>query len=123
MKEYITYKRFKAHGIDGKFNLPYGTTVYDCDGLLITAQGRRICRTTSENGWNHFRENTPEGLFRQKMLNELYCYYRSGRGDTSVFEAANWPNATNLYWKQLLRTMKTPDLTRFYSEHVHKKCV
>lgn len=66
--EYVVYRRFKAEGIDGAFNLRYGTTVTERDGFLFAADGRKICAATSENGWEHFRPNTPEGAYRQKML-------------------------------------------------------
>ena len=87
--EYIVYRRFKAEGIDGAFNLRYGTTVTERGGFLFAADGRKICAATSENGWEHFRPNTPEGAYRQKMLD-------------------------GLYWKNLLRTMNTPELEAFY---------
>ena len=73
--EYIVYKRFRGHGIDGEFNLRYGTVVSELEGFLFTKDGRRICATASENGWEHFRPNTPEGAYRQKMLDGLYHYY------------------------------------------------
>lgn len=73
--EYIVYKRFRGHGIDGEFNLRYGTVVSEIEGFLFAADGRRICAATSENGWEHFRPNTPEGVERQKMLNGLYRWY------------------------------------------------
>ena len=49
--EYIVYRRFKAEGIDGAFNLRYGTTVTERGGFLFAADGRKICAATSENGW------------------------------------------------------------------------
>ena len=70
--EYIAYKRFRGKGIDGEFNLRYGTVVTERDSFLFAADGRKICAITSENGWEHFRPNTQEGAKRQKMLNELY---------------------------------------------------
>ena len=33
--EYVVYRRFKAEGIDGAFNLRYGTTVTERDGFLL----------------------------------------------------------------------------------------
>ena len=33
-----------------------------------------------ENGWEHFRPNTPEGAYRQKMLDGLYHYYGKHEG-------------------------------------------
>ena len=77
--EYIVYRRFKAEGIDGAFNLRYGTTVTERDGFLFAADGRKICAATSENGWEHFRPNTPEGAYRQKMLRTL-SLLRQARG-------------------------------------------
>ena len=104
--EYVVYRRFKAEGIDGAFNLRYGTTVTERGGFLFAADGRRICAVTSENGWEHFRPNTPEGAYRQEMLDGLYRYY--GKHE-------KWAGAENLYWKNLLRTMKTPELEAFYT--------
>lgn len=73
--EYIVYKRFRGAGIDGEFNLRYGTAVSEIEGFLLAEDGRRICAATSENGWEHFRQNTPEGAMRQEMLEHLYRWY------------------------------------------------
>lgn len=40
--EYVVYRRFKAEGIDGAFNLRYGTTVTERDGFLFAADGGRF---------------------------------------------------------------------------------
>lgn len=45
--EYVVYRRFKAEGIDGAFNLRYGTTVTERGGFLFAADGRKICAATS----------------------------------------------------------------------------
>ena len=75
--DYIVYKRFKGKGIGGDFNLPYGTVVAEHNGFLSASDGRQICAVTSENGWEHFRPNTPEGEYRQAMLDRLVKFYRS----------------------------------------------
>lgn len=111
--EYIVYRRFKAEGIDGAFNLKYGTTVTEDGGFLFAADRRRICAVTSENGWEHFRPNTPEGAYRQEMLNRLYRHYEKHGGGCD-FDPEKWAGAENLYWKNLLRTMATPELEAFY---------
>lgn len=111
--EYIVYRRFKAEGIDGAFNLKYGTTVNEAGGFLFASDGRRICAVTSENGWEHFRPSTPEGAYRQEMLNRLYRYYEKNGGGCD-FDPEKWAGAENLYWKNLLRTMTTPELEAFY---------
>ena len=115
--EYITYKRFKTQGISGNFNLPFGTVVNEVSGFLCTNDGRRICAVTSENGWEHFRPNTPEGAYRQKLLDKLYRYYLK-EDHYDDFEPEKWPNETNHYWKNLLRTMSTAKLTAFYKERL-----
>lgn len=111
--EYIVYRRFKTEGIDGAFNLRYGTTVNEAGGFLFASDGRRICAVTSENGWEHFRPNTPEGAYRQEILNRLYRYYEKNGGGCD-FDPEKWAGAENLYWKNLLRTMTTPELEAFY---------
>ena len=115
--EYITYKRFKTTGIDGMFNLPYGTVVNEVNGFLYANDGRRICAVTSENGWEHFRPNTPEGVYRQKLLDKLYQYYKDGCR-SSDFDQEKWPGEINHYWKNLLRTMSTTKLTSYYKERL-----
>lgn len=115
--EYVVYRRFKAEGIDGSFNLPFGTIVNEINGFLRTDDGRRICAAHSENGWEHFRPNTPDGAYRQKLLDKLYRYYlREDRYED--FEPTLWPKAENLYWKNLLRTMSTKALTKYYAERL-----
>lgn len=113
--EYIAYRRFKADGIDGVFNLRYGTIVMERDGFLFAADGRRICATTSENGWGHFRPNTSEGAYRQKMLDDLYQWYaKHGCGEDFIDE--KWPGQENGYWKNRLRTASTERLEKIYQE-------
>lgn len=116
---YVVYKRFRGQGIDGYFNLPFGTVVQEHDGFLCH-ENRVICAATSENGWCHFRPNTPEGKYRQALLDALYKYYEKGKGDTSDFAEAKWKGAENFYWKNLLRTMNTPDLVAFYKQRIGK---
>lgn len=113
--EYIVYRRFKADGIDGAFNLRYGTLVTERDGFLFSKDGRKICATTSENGWEHFRPNTPEGTYRQEILAELYQWYgKHGCGDD--FADDLWPGQENSYWKNRLRTASTERLRQIYFE-------
>ena len=79
--DYITYKRYKGSGIGGYFNLRHGTKVTENGGFLHAPDGRGICAVTSEDGWEHFRPDTPEGAYRQKLLDKLYRFYISGKGD------------------------------------------
>ena len=114
--DYITYKRYKGSGIGGYFNIRHGTKVTENGGFLHAPDGRGICAVTSEDGWEHFRPDTPEGAYRQKLLDKLYRFYISGKGDAAAdFTAERFPDADNYYWKNLLRTMPTPKLTEFYS--------
>ena len=76
-----------------------------------------LTAATSENGWEHFRPNTPEGAYRQKMLDGLYHYYGKHEG-ASDFDPEKWAGAENLYWKNLLRTMNTQELEEFYKKRL-----
>lgn len=117
--EYVVHRRFRGKGIDGDFNLPFGTVVMEDGGFLRMADGRCICAVTSENGWQHFRPDTPEGEQRQAMIDRLYRYYESGQGDSEEdFSPEKWTGAVNLYWKNLIRTMRTPQLEAFYKERI-----
>ena len=113
--EYIVYKRFHGVGIDGRFNLRYGTIVMEDGGFLIAPDSRRICAATSENGWGHFRPNTQEGAKRQKMLDDLYRWYtKNGCGED--FTDEKWTGQENGYWKNRLRTASTERLEKIYQE-------
>lgn len=116
--EYIVAKRFKGEGIEGSFNLPYGTVCSLEDGFIVH-DGRYICAVHSENGWEHFRPNTEEGRRRRSMLDRLYRYYEKGKGDFwKDFDPRLWQGAENTYWKNLLRTMATDRLTAFYRKRL-----
>ncbi len=106
--QYITHKRFKGNGIDGAFNLPFGTLVSENAGILFCG-GRKICCATSENGWEHFHPNTPEGAYRQKMLAALYRWYGKN-GCRNDFADEKWPTQQNGYWTNRLRTAPTERL-------------
>ena len=113
--EYIVYKRFRGAGIDGEFNLKYGTVVTEVEGFLTASDGRRICAITSENGWEHFRKNSPEGAMRQEMLERLYRWYaKHGCGED--FTDDKWPGQENGYWKNRLTTASTERLEKIYQE-------
>lgn len=111
--EYVTYRHFRGEGIGGRFNLKYGTVVKETDGYLFALDGRLICAVTSENGWEHFRPNTPDGAHRQKMLDRLCAYYKK-HGVDDTLAPAQITADTNLYWKSLLRTKDTASLERLF---------
>ena len=119
--EYFTYRRFKGAGIDGEFNLKYGTIVSERDGMLHAPDGRRVCLVTSENGWEHFHPHTAEGFYRQRLLACLYDFYGKPAGNARAaadFDPEKWQGAQNLYWKNLLRTMPTAELISYYRERL-----
>lgn len=119
--QYFTFRRFKSKGIDGEFNLKYGTLVGEAGGMLYAPDGRRICAATSENGWEHFHPNTPEGFYRQRLLARLYDFYGKPAGNARAaadFDPEKWQGAQNLYWKNLLRTMQTAELISYYRERL-----
>lgn len=107
---YITHKRFEAVGIDGGFNIPYGTELDYVDGLLYY-RGRCVCRAESENGYEHFHEASKHGELRYAMISELKKYYlkhdEEVPGDIYYREFAPQEND---YWLHILRTMETPRL-------------
>ena len=116
--DYIVYNRFKGKGIGGDFNLPYGTIVAEHNGFLSTSDGRQICAVTSENGWEHFRPNTPESEYRQAILDRLVKFYRS-KAAAPYFEGdiyyRDLAPEENDHWLHLLRTMKTSRLENLYT--------
>ena len=122
--EYIVYKRFKGRGIEGDFNLPFGTVLTVREGYLFAPDGRQVCAATSENAWNHFRPNTPEGAHRQALLEPLKKFYQSPRaapyfeGDIYYRDLAPEDND---YWLHLLHTMETSRLEELYKMRIGGK--
>lgn len=116
--DYFTYKRFKGKGIGGDFNLPYGTVVAEHNGFLYASDGRQICAVTSENGWEHFCPNTPDGAHRQAILDRLAKFYRS-KAAAPYFEGdiyyRDLAPEENDHWLHLLRTMETSRLEELYT--------
>lgn len=135
--EYIVFNRFKGNGIGGYFNIPYGVICIERNGFLYAPDNRCVCAVTSENGWGHFRPNTPEGEYRQNMLDKLYDYYlkfnseswlRNHPNESRVnfyddYDISGLPANTNTYWKHILRTMSTPELELFYKKKFGEECV
>lgn len=121
---YIIYRRFKGRGLGGEFNLPFGTVCREQNGYLFAPDGRAVCAVTSENGWNHFRPDTPEGARRQVMTDHLKNFYQSRRGhryvqgDLYIQKLEPWQND---YWLHLLRTMDTKQLEKLYQLRIGGK--
>lgn len=106
---YTTHKRFKAKGIDGGFNIPFGAEL-ECQGGFLCYDGKRVCRAESENGYEHFHPDTPEGNSRYAMVTALADYYRQGENIDDVYYREFEPQE-NDYWLHILRTMDTARLT------------
>ena len=116
---YITHKRFRGKGISGEMNIPYGTKVRCESGWLMLEDGRIICRETSENGYEHFHEDSPEGERRHKMITALAEYYKNG-GDVSDVYYREFEPRENDYWLHILRTMETPRLAKLCLKRLGK---
>ena len=77
--EYVVYKRFKDEGIDGRFNLPFGTVCEERGGYLFAPDGRRICAAKSENGVGAFptkHGGGPEAARYARAALQILCARR-----------------------------------------------
>ena len=110
---YICYKRVKGRAICGDVNIRYGTIVSEQDGTLYW-QDKPLCLITSENAWEHFHPNTPEGAYRQKMLGKLYSYYLKHEIGDDLNPERSQPGMINRYWKNILRTASTERLEELF---------
>ena len=54
---YMTRKRFKTQAMCGEVNIPYGTLVVCCDGIISTKDGKPLCLNTSQNAYDYFSHN------------------------------------------------------------------
>lgn len=68
---YIVHKRFKGLALCGEVNLPYGTELQEQDSMILHG-GRPLCRTTSQNAYDHFARNDDgQGLERGKLTTSI----------------------------------------------------
>ena len=81
----------------------------------MSSDSRRICVTTSENGWEHFHANTYEAKKRQQMLEYLYTYYKKSGTFYDDFDVSTFQPQENTYWKNILRTLPQDSLKILYT--------
>jgi len=68
---YVTLKRFKRLGIDGHFNIPYGTAVENRDGVLYHGE-KKICVARSAAAHEYFaRDDDGKGLERGELSHAI----------------------------------------------------
>ena len=71
MKKYICIKRAKFKGLDGDFNIPYGTEL-DCKNGCLISDGKMVCLSSSENARQFFScNNDGNGLLRGKLVHSI----------------------------------------------------
>ncbi len=70
--KYITIKRFKRNGIDGHFNIPYGTYLEKrADGNLY-CDNKKICVARSAAAHEYFaRDDDGKGMERGKLSHAI----------------------------------------------------
>ena len=68
---YITIKRFKRNGINGSFNIPYGTKLNKHDGILWY-NDKAVCKAQSAAAHEYFARNDDNnGLERGKLSHAI----------------------------------------------------
>ena len=81
--EYIVYRRFKAEGIDGAFNLRYGTTVTERDGFLFADEG---ASDFDPEKWAGAENLYWKNLLRTMNTQELEEFYKKRLGELPKME-------------------------------------
>lgn len=114
--EYVAYRRFKAEGIDGDFNLRYGTTVTERDGFLFAADGRKICAATSETDGS-ISDQTRRRARIVKDARRPLSLLRQARGRVGLRPGEMGGGGKSVL-ENLLRTMNTQELEEFYKKRL-----
>lgn len=84
---YITIKRFKRIGIEGNFNIPYGTELESKDGWLYY-KDKKICSLSSAVMRDYF------------TLNEDNCGLKRGKVTTAIINKMQIkPNESKKQWQ------------------------
>lgn len=92
---YITTKRFKRKGMDGDFNIPYGTTIESENGYLWLG-GKRICSEKSATMREYFARNDDGlGQKRSKVAHSIIDAMLMQDGETKE----NWQKRWDVLWE------------------------
>lgn len=69
--DYICYKRFRGHGIDGDVNIRRGAELEELEGDIAFGS-KIVCKNTSQNAFEYFARNDDEqGLQRGDLIMEI----------------------------------------------------
>ena len=92
---YITTKRFKRKGIDGDFNIPYGTAIESDNGYLWF-NGKRICSEKSAVMREYFvRDDDGLGQKRSKIAHSIIDAMLMRDGETKE----DWQKRWDVLWE------------------------
>jgi hypothetical protein len=91
---YITTKRFKRKGIDGDFNIPYGTEI-ESNNSYLWHDGKRICSEKSAVMREYFAKNDDElGMKRSKIAHQIIDAMLIQDGETQE----DWQKRWDVLW-------------------------
>lgn len=92
---YITTKRFKRKGMDGGFNIPYGTAIEAENGYLWL-DGKRICSEKSAVMREYFaRDDDGLGQKRSMITNSIINAMLMRDGETKE----DWQKRWDVLWE------------------------
>lgn len=95
---YITTKRFKRKGIDGNFNIPYGTSIESDNGYLWQ-NGKRICSEKSAVIREYFARNDDGlGLKRSEITKSIIEAMLIRSGETKE----DWQKRWDVLWEDAI---------------------
>ena len=92
---YITTKRFKRKGMDGDFNIPYGTVIESENGYLWH-EGKRICSEKSAVMREYFsKDDDGLGQKRSRIAHGIIDAMLMRDGETKE----NWQKRWDVLWE------------------------
>lgn len=93
--QFITTKRFKRKGIDGIFNIPYGTAVESHDGY-VWHKDKRICSDQSAVMREYFaKDDDGLGIKRHKVSHAIIDTMIMKDGETKE----DWQKRWDVLWE------------------------
>lgn len=101
-KSYVSRKRARFEGIEGKVNIPYGTALICQDGFIMH-QNKRVCGITSQNAYDYFTQNDDgRGRERGELVSAILI--------TLEKRDANYQNRWKKVWAEpLCQKYKRPE--------------
>lgn len=125
---FVTHHRYKELALCGEqLNIPYGTELETEGESLVTAEGKAVCYTTSENAKKHFAQNDDGRGLERGTLTWAIAYsqrQKKSKADGAFYRFSD--EEREMLWRRCGtscgRTWTLSSSTRHFSQPRRRSC-